>query len=109
MTKTHPKHQMHVCYVGAVTQDLAWLAQDAGASIHTEVAVEEVLVERGVVKGVRVEGGKEMRANVVLANADPFTLLDLLPPGSIPEDFRQQTQAKQMGGNTMKVRFLYHT
>ena len=88
---------------GSVTQDLAWLAQDAGAQISTQSPVEEVLVDQGVVKGVRLVGGEEVAAKVVLANADPFTLLDLLPHGALPDEFRQATLAKQMHGLTMKA------
>lgn len=97
--------KLHMC-AGAVTRDLAWLAQDAGATIDTKVAVEEVLVDQGVVKGVKVTGGEEIAAKVVLANADPFSLLRLLPSGSIPEEFRQQTLAKEMDGHTMKVCYV---
>ena len=89
---------------GSVTQDLAWLAQDAGAQISTKTPVEEVLVDQGVVKGVRLVGGEEVGAKVVLANADPFSLLDLLPHGALPDEFRQNTLDKQMDGLTMKVR-----
>ena len=88
---------------GAVTRELAWLAQDAGATIDTKVAVEEVLVDQGVAEGVRVAGGQEMHAKVVLANTDPFSLLQLLPLAAVPEDFRQRTAAKQLDGLTMKV------
>lgn len=90
---------------GAVARDLAWLAQEAGASIDTKVAAEEVLVELGVVKGVRMVGGQEMHAKVVLSNADPFSLLRMLPAAAVPEQFRQDTEAQQRGGLTMKVPF----
>jgi phytoene dehydrogenase-like protein len=100
--KKHRARLFFLC-AGAVTQDLAWLAQDAGAAIHTNAAVEEVLVEGNTVKGVRVAGGQELRAPVVLANVDPFSLLDLLPSGTISDEFRQQTHAKRMDGLTMKV------
>jgi phytoene dehydrogenase-like protein len=71
--------------MGAVTQALASAARAEGAEIRTESEVEHVLVEDGRAAGVVLAGGEEVRAGVVLSNADPVRTARLAgaepPPG----------------------------
>ncbi len=57
--------------MGAVTEALRSAAEAAGATVRLEAPVERVLVEDGRAAGVVLEGGEEVRARVVLSNADP--------------------------------------
>ena len=58
--------------MGAVTAALRGAAEAAGARVRLEAPVERVLVEDGRAAGVVLEGGEEVRARVVLSNADPL-------------------------------------
>ena len=69
--------------MGSVTTALRAAAEEAGARIRVETPVERVLAEDGRAAGVVLEGGEEVRADVVLSNADPLrtaTLAGVEPP-----------------------------
>lgn len=59
--------------MGAVTQALCSAARAAGADVRVGAPVERVLVDEGSGRaiGVRLESEEEIRAGVVLSNADP--------------------------------------
>jgi phytoene dehydrogenase-like protein len=65
-----------------------------GGRLRTGAPVEEVLVEGGRARGVRLVGGEVLRARRgVIANTSPWDLLNLLPPGAVPDRWRRQQQA----------------
>ncbi len=73
--------------IGRVTELMAEAALEAGATIRTEAEVEEILVTGGAASGVRLAGGEELRAPIVLSNADPKrTFLELLGEESVGAD-----------------------
>ena len=57
--------------MGAVTASMASSIRDMGAEIRTRSPVQKVLVENGSAVGVRLASGEEIRADVVVSNADP--------------------------------------
>ena len=64
--------------MGAVTQAMADAARSFGAEIRVGTAVQDVIVENGEAKGVRLASGEEIRSFIVVSNADPkrtFTTL----------------------------------
>jgi phytoene dehydrogenase-like protein len=66
--------------MGTMVRRLA-AAEEAGAVIHIDQAVEQILVEGGRVTGVRLANGRELRSRVVLSYLDPKrTSLQLLAP-----------------------------
>ncbi len=55
-----------------------------GGDLRTRARVERILVEDGRVAGVRLESGEELRAPVVVSNADlKRTMLDLVGPAHL--------------------------
>ncbi|HXS44566.1 MAG TPA: NAD(P)/FAD-dependent oxidoreductase [Solirubrobacteraceae bacterium] len=86
--------------MGAVTRALRAAAEAAGARVHTDAPVERILVDEAerTVAGVVGEDGRELRAPVVLSNADPLRTAALagLPR---PQGWRQD-------GPTVKVMLL---
>jgi phytoene dehydrogenase-like protein len=68
--------------MGAVTAALRAAAEAAGARVRLEAPVARVLVEEQQARGVVLEDGREVRAGVVLSNADPRRTAALagLPP-----------------------------
>jgi phytoene dehydrogenase-like protein len=55
--------------------------------------VEEILVENKQAIGVRLRGGKKIKARQVVSNASIWDTLKLLPAAALPEKYRQQRQA----------------
>jgi phytoene dehydrogenase-like protein len=90
--------------MGSVTRSLAAAAVGAGAVIRTSTGVASVLVEQERAVGVRLEDGEELRADVVLSNADPRrTFLGLLPAGRLPHAFEQRVRAWRSDAAVVKV------
>jgi phytoene dehydrogenase-like protein len=58
----------------------------ADGRIRTGARVQQLIVEAGAVRGVRLDTGEELRAGVVLAATEPTRVLtDFLPPGTLPD------------------------
>jgi phytoene desaturase len=55
---------------GALVQALLRLFGEMGGKIRLNTRVSELLVEEGTARGVRLESGEELRASVVISNAD---------------------------------------
>ncbi len=89
--------------MGTVSGRLGALAQRAGAEIRVNAGVSHLLVEGGAVKGVRLQNGEELRADVVVSNADPFRMMELVPEGAMPGEFVQRVNGLRANGTTMKV------
>lgn len=65
--------------MGSIAEAMVGAAHANGVSIRTGVAVARLEVENGKVKGVRLDSGELIDADVVLSNADPKrTLLSLI-------------------------------
>lgn len=56
---------------GALVGALVRLIEEVGGEIETNAPVEEILVRGGAALGVRLEGGREIEADIVVSNADP--------------------------------------
>jgi len=71
--------------MGAVTSALRAAAEAAGARVRLSAPVERVLASDGHATGLVLEGGDEVRARVVISNADPLQSAALArvepPPG----------------------------
>jgi phytoene dehydrogenase-like protein len=90
--------------MGGVTQALASCARALGVEIRTNAAVARVIVENGRARGVELEDGTTVGANVVLSNADPKrTFLSLCAPDALPDDFRARVEAFDTTGSVVKV------
>ena len=93
--------------MGAITQQLAALAVEAGAEIFTDSAVDKILVEKGTASGVVLKGGDCVRSHAVLVNADPFRLRDLAGAHNFDDTFNSWLSSLQKDGTTMKVCVLH--
>lgn len=86
-----------------IADELALAIERHGGTIHLRHPVQKILVEDGRAVGVRTEPRHgeqhEIRANVVLSNADiKRTLLEMLGPEHLPSELVTRTQNYQMGG-----------
>src|SRR6266403_244741 len=90
--------------MGAITQAMAGAARKFGAEIKTNTPVAQIDVRNGRAHGVVLEDGAELRARVVLSNADPKrTFPGMVPEGDLPADFVRAVQGIKMNGPCAKV------
>jgi phytoene dehydrogenase-like protein len=89
--------------MGTVTQRIGEAATKAGAKIETGRAVERILVDGHTARGVALAGGDEIRANVVVCNADPFRMRGLVGHDALPAAYNTRLDGYQRDGSTMKV------
>lgn len=63
-----------------IIEDMVTLATEMGVDVRTNAAVEEICVESGRVRGVRLASGEQIAADLVISNADlPYTYQQLIP------------------------------
>jgi phytoene dehydrogenase-like protein len=90
--------------MGAITQAMARAARAAGVDIETDVAVKEVLVEKGGAIGVGLADGRSIRARAVAANVNPRLLYTtMVPAGALEEDFLHRMQHWRCGSGTFRM------
>ena len=90
--------------MGNITEAMARGARHFGATIRTDAPVERVVVERGRARGVVLEGGEELRAGVIVSNADPKrTYLGLVDPKDLPGGFADEVSALDFRGSMARV------
>jgi phytoene desaturase len=64
----------------SIIEDMASLAQEAGIELRMDAQVEEILIEKGHAVGVRLASGEQLRADIIVSNADlPYTYRKLIP------------------------------
>ena len=86
--------------MGTVTTRFADAARAHGATIECNARVEQVLVENGTARGVRLSDGREVKAKVVIMNGDPFRMLGM---ADFPDDYRRRIDGYRKPGSTFKV------
>jgi len=88
----------------AVTDALLNQLRELGADIRRNTPVKRILATRGVVQGLRLADGTELRAPAVVSNAPPaHTLGSLLSPGNIHPRVVRRIQAMALGTSVLKV------
>ncbi len=61
---------------------------DKGGTVRLSTRVDKVLIKEGAAEGVRTQDGKEYRARVVVANADPLNVFHkMIAPTDQPQDY----------------------
>jgi phytoene dehydrogenase-like protein len=90
--------------MGAITQALAAAGRKLGVEIRTSAAVAQITTRNGRTHGVVLEDGTEIRARMILSNADPkHTFLKLLPESELPSEFVHAVRGIKMAGPCAKV------
>ncbi len=90
--------------MGNVTRLMADAAREAGAVIRTDAPVARIVGRGGRAVGVALEGGEELRARVVLSNADPKrTFLGLIDEADLPPAFVARVRAYKTDGASIKM------
>lgn len=90
--------------MGAITRALAESGCKLGVQIRTSAPVARIDVQNGKARGVTLEDGTEIRAKLVLSNADPKrTFLGLTDAKELPADFVEAVRGIKMAGPCAKV------
>jgi phytoene dehydrogenase-like protein len=93
--------------MGAITQALAASGQKLGVEIRTSSPVARIDIRDGRARGVVLEDGTEIRARIVLSNADPKrTFLKMVPGSELPAEFLHSIRGIKMEGPCAKVNFV---
>jgi phytoene dehydrogenase-like protein len=93
--------------MGSITQALAAAGRKLGVEIRTSASVSQIDVRNGRAYSVVLEDGTEVRARMILSNADPKrTFLKMVAPRELPEDFLFAVRGIKMGGPCAKVNFV---
>jgi phytoene dehydrogenase-like protein len=93
--------------MGAITQTLAASGKRSGVEIRTGAPVAQIDVQNGLVRGVTLADGSQIRSNVVLSNADPkHTFLKLTDSRELPPEFVEAIRGIKMAGPCAKVNLV---
>src|SRR2546427_1308316 len=89
---------------GAISNAIANAAREAGAEIRTQTGIGKIIVENGLAKGVVLENGDEIRADIVSSSVDPrLTFLKMVGSEHLPADFVEDIARYKFRGSSGKV------
>ena len=89
--------------MGAVANAFANAACSHGATILTSAPVAKIITTQGRATGVVLADGREIHSRVVIANADPFRLREMVGPGVLPDTLDARLDNFKRTGTTMKI------
>ncbi len=90
--------------MGSITQAMRQACESVGVGITTDAPVEQVLVEAGCVRGVRLAGGREILARRVIANVNPRLLYtQLIPASDLNPDFLRRMRNYECGSGSFRM------
>ncbi len=90
--------------MGAISAALARSAESRGATIRTQAEVHRVMIKNGQAYGVALADGEEIRARIVVSNADPKrTFLSLIEREHLADDFRREIENFRITGSSFKI------
>lgn len=73
-----------------IVEDMVSLAGEMGVELRTGTPVREIDIQAGKVKGVYLESGEQVPADIVISNADlPYTYKNLIN-GKAPKDYTEK-------------------
>src|SRR6185369_3044292 len=89
---------------GAISNAIANAAREAGVEIRTEAPIAKILIDRGQAKGIVLENGDEIRANVISSSVDPrLTFMKMVGAEHLPADFVEDVGRYKFRGSSGKV------
>jgi phytoene dehydrogenase-like protein len=83
---------------GMLTQAMAAMLRDHGGEVRSEVPVERIIIENNKAKGVRLEGGEELHADVIISNAHvQTTMMKMVGKDHLPADTLKRVENINVG------------
>jgi phytoene dehydrogenase-like protein len=90
--------------MGGLSSALRAAAEANGATVRTDASVARIDVYQGRVRGVTLESGEELRAEVVVAATHPqITFLDQIERAQLPLDFVERIERWKTRSGTVKI------
>src|SRR5215467_7539514 len=78
---------------GAISNAIADAARELGAEIRTRAGIAKIIVKDGSAKGVVLQDGNEIYADVISSSVDPrLTFMRLMDPGNVPDEFMEEVR-----------------
>jgi phytoene dehydrogenase-like protein len=82
--------------MGGITRAMRRAVEAEGVAVRTGATVDSILIADGRAIGVRLADGEEIRARIVLSNADiKRTFLGLVPRAALPGEFVRRVERLQ--------------
>jgi len=89
---------------GAISNAIGDAAREAGAEIRTEAPIAKIILKHGQAKGVVLENGDEIYANIVSSSVDPrLTFMKMIGEEHLPVDFVDDIRRYKFRGSSGKV------
>src|SRR6266699_2883217 len=89
---------------GAISNAIADAAREAGAEIRTEASIAKIILKNGQAKGVVLENGDEIYADVISSSVDPrLTFMKMVGEEHLPTDFVDDIKRYKFRGSSGKV------
>src|SRR5205807_8503341 len=89
---------------GAISNAIGDAAREAGAEIRTEAPIAKIILKNGQAKGVALENGDEIYADVVSSSVDPrLTFMKMVGEEHLPDDFAADLKRYKYRGSSGKV------
>jgi phytoene dehydrogenase-like protein len=90
--------------MGAISNAIADSARAKGVKIRTSAPVAKILVRDRQARGVVLDSGEEIQANIVASNLDPRrTFLKLTDAADLPPDFLEAIKNFRSEGTSLKM------
>src|SRR5437773_5028617 len=89
---------------GAISESIASAAREAGAEIRTEASIAKIILKNGHAKGVALEDGDEIYADLISSSVDPrLTFMKMVGEEHLPDDFCDDLKRYKYRGSSGKV------
>jgi phytoene dehydrogenase-like protein len=90
--------------MGAISDAIRRSGEAHGMEVRTGAEVERILSTSGLARGVRLGGGEELFAKIVVSNANArTTFLKLLDGAGLPEEFLRDIRAMRTESTVFRV------
>lgn len=92
--------------IGALTEHLRELFVSHGGEMRFRTKVEQILVERGAVTGVRLRDGSMISAPIVVSNLSPdITLTELIASEHVPAELVSRVSGRDHRASFVQIHF----
>jgi phytoene dehydrogenase-like protein len=89
---------------GAISNAIGDAAREAGAEIRTEAPIGKIILKNGQAKGVVLENGDEIYADIVSSSVDPrLTFMKMVGEKHLPADFVDDIKRYKFRGSSGKL------
>src|SRR5712692_2889777 len=89
---------------GAISNAIADAAREAGVEIRTQSPTARIIVKNGKAKGVVLQNGDEIYADIVSSSVDPrHTFVHFVEPGNLSNEFLEEVNRYKYRGSSGKV------